>query len=289
MSATMIEPVKTGAKLIQEIEREQAPVPILWWLGQSGFAIKYAGTLILIDPYLSESLTAKYANTGRPHIRMTAAPFRAGGISFVDLVLCTHKHSDHLDPGTVPQMLEASAGAGVAVPKPLVDHTRAMGIPDNRIVSAFDGWTIRVGSMVVSAIPSAHETLDATAEGHPYLGYIIRAGNEVIYHSGDCVPYEGLGSRLRAAGVTTALLPINGRDPERGVPGNFSIEEAAALSAEAGARWLVPMHYDMFTFNTVDVSRFESYMRDHCPGRLFKVLQCGERWSPAGVSLAGEL
>ena len=33
-----------------------------WWLGQSGFLLQWKGNRILIDPYLSDSLTKKYAD-----------------------------------------------------------------------------------------------------------------------------------------------------------------------------------------------------------------------------------
>jgi L-ascorbate metabolism protein UlaG (beta-lactamase superfamily) len=44
----------------------------LWWLGQSGFLVHYDGVCIAIDPYLSDSLTHKYAATAKPHVRVTA-------------------------------------------------------------------------------------------------------------------------------------------------------------------------------------------------------------------------
>ncbi len=43
----------------------------LWWLGQSGFLVQWLGSYLLIDPYLSDSLTRKYAGTDKPHVRMT--------------------------------------------------------------------------------------------------------------------------------------------------------------------------------------------------------------------------
>ena len=51
-------------------------------------------------------------------------------------------------------------------------------------------------------------------------------------------------------GIDVALLPINGRAPERRVAGNLNGEEAAALAHEIGARLAVPMHFEMFEFNT---------------------------------------
>src|SRR5512132_2377729 len=43
----------------------------LWWLGQSGFLVQWQDHHLLLDPYLSDSLTHKYAATDKPHVRMT--------------------------------------------------------------------------------------------------------------------------------------------------------------------------------------------------------------------------
>ncbi len=279
----MIEPVKHGAELLREIEESDCESPNLWWLGQSGFAIKYRTIIFYIDPYLSESLTEKYKDTDRPHVRMTRAPFRGHEVTHADLILCTHGHSDHLDPGTVPAMLTASPRAKVVLPRRLAAKAHAAGVGYDRMSTTDSGLRIEFFKdgvyARIYAVPSAHEQLDWTPlEGYACLGYLIRFGNCTIYHSGDCVPYEGLADSLRPFNVTVALLPINGRDPARGVPGNFEIAEAAELARQIGARWLVPMHYDMFTFNTVDVGRFIDYMLFHCPEQRFKVFQCGERW-----------
>src|SRR5271166_1437098 len=98
----MIEPVRHGKELIEEIDAT-APGPgslVVWWLGQSGFLIKSRAGLLAIDLYLSEHLTKKYEATVRPHIRMTRAPIRGDELRRVDLVLASHRHSDHLDPGS---------------------------------------------------------------------------------------------------------------------------------------------------------------------------------------------
>ncbi len=106
----MIEPVRKDAELLAEIT-SSAPCPgslFVWWLGQSGFLIKSQTGLLAVDLYLSEHLTKKYESTNRPHTRMTRAPIRGHELQGVDLVLASHKHSDHLDPGTLPDLLAAS-------------------------------------------------------------------------------------------------------------------------------------------------------------------------------------
>ena len=73
-------------------------------------------------------------------------------------------------------------------------------------------------------------------------------------------------------------LPINGRDPTRGVPGNMSAAEAVDLASIIRPRFVVPHHYDMFTFNTVPASEFEAEAGKLPAGVAPRVLRCGERW-----------
>lgn len=259
----MIEPVKRERQLLDEIEQSQCANPTLWWLGHSGFVLKYRNSILYIDPYLSESRE-----------RLTSAPFRAADVTHAGLVLCTHAGEAHLDPGTVRDILRSSARAKLVIPKSLADDAQRMGIEYRRMVTTDAGLRVEFLDDRIYAVPSASNQLDwAPLGGYSHLGYLIRFGSTTIYHAGDCVPYNGLVERLRPYNVNVALLPISGR------PGNFDIAEAAQVAEEIGARWLVPMHYDMFASETVDVNRFIDHLLGHRPGQRFKVFQCGEGWA----------
>jgi L-ascorbate metabolism protein UlaG (beta-lactamase superfamily) len=110
-----------------------------------------------------------------------------------------------------------------------------------------------------------------------YLGYVLQFGGWSIYHSGDTVRYEGMAEKLRLFSVDVALLPINGRAPERRIPGNLFGGEAAQLAKDIGAKLAVPCHYEMFEFNTASP---EEFIRE-CQrlGQPFQVLPCGEKWN----------
>jgi L-ascorbate metabolism protein UlaG (beta-lactamase superfamily) len=107
----------------------------------------------------------------------------------------------------------------------------------------------------------------------------VRFGTWSLYHPGDCIPYAGQAERLRPFGLDLALLPINGRAPERRVPGNFTGLEAARLAHDIGARLAVPCHYDMFEFNTASPDAFRAEAARL--GQPCRVLGCGERFSSA--------
>ena len=63
-SGVVIEPALTDDAFLADVEARDLPVTLrLWWLGQSGFLVQLDGRHLLLDPYLSDSLTEKYAGT----------------------------------------------------------------------------------------------------------------------------------------------------------------------------------------------------------------------------------
>lgn len=250
----------------------------LWWLGQAGFLLRWSGSALLFDPYLSDSLTKKYAGSDKPHLRMTAIPIAPASLSFVDVVTASHIHTDHLDPDTLQPLLAGSKAALVA-PESIRGPVRERsGLPDARILGLDDGQAVEVGPFSLTGVAAAHNDVERDAAGRcKYLGFIVRFGRWTIYHAGDTKPHAGLCGSVRPAKPDVVLLPINGDKPERRVAGNLDGREAAELAKEVGARLAIPMHYEMFEFNTASPKPF----MDACVkvGQEFRILQCGERWS----------
>ncbi len=261
----MRNPMKSGPELVEEIDRTLSVTPTLWWLGHSGFVVRFANITFYIDACLSNP-------EGRE--RRMASPLAARDIRNADMVFATHGHPGHLDAPSIGPILQACRGAKLVLPKSAADLAHAAGIPYNRMTTTDSGLRIEYFKdnlyARVYAVPSAHPQIDWTATGgYPYLGYLIRFGRWTIYHAGDCAFYPELAAHLQPFNVNVALLPIGGS--------NFSVSEAAQLASDIGATWLVPMHYR--TFDEDRESEFVTHMLGHRPAQRFKVLQCGEKWT----------
>jgi len=253
----------------------------LWWLGQSGFLVHFRGEFLLFDPYLSEALTRKYAATDKAHVRMTARVVNPARLDFVSVVTSTHNHTDHLDAETLLPLFAAAPRARLVLPSPNVAFAvQRLGAGHReRFAPIAEGERVALGTFTIEAVPAAHEHLAAE-----FSGFVVTAGTQRIYHSGDTVLYPGMEERLRRLQIDLALLPINGRAPERRVSGNLDGPEAARLAHAIGARWVVPCHYEMFEFNTARPDAFVAECRQI--GQSYAVLRAGARWTlPGGPAL----
>jgi len=251
----------------------------LWWLGQSGFLLQWQGRHVLLDPYLSDSLTQKYAATDKPHVRMTRRVTDPNRLDFIDVVTSSHNHTDHLDAATLLPLMRASPDAKLVIPEANRSFVADRLKIDARIpVGLDDGQSVSVAGFEFTGIASAHEKLDRDARGRcQYLGYVIGFEGGRVYHSGDTVRYDGLAERLRPYQIDVAILPINGADPRRRVAGNLNGREAATLGHAMGARVVIPCHFDMFEFNTASPELFVETAK--ALGQPVRVLRGGERFT----------
>ncbi len=276
----MIKPILQDDAFLEDVSRaKRNPDQLhLWWLGQSGFLIQWQGHHLLIDPYLSDSLTKKYTGTNKPHVRMTERVIAPERLDFVDVVTSSHNHTDHLDGETLAPLLKVNPNLTLLVSRANINFAaERLQVPAKRLTSIrVGGEPVNINPFTFYAIPSAHETLEQDENGdHRYIGLILQAGKWTIYHSGDCVPYDGLAEHLKRWRIDIAILPINGRDPARAVAGNFTAEEAAQLGKQVKAKVVVPCHYEMFEFNTVSPQEF--VQTAITLGQSYQLLKSGER------------
>jgi L-ascorbate metabolism protein UlaG (beta-lactamase superfamily) len=230
----------------------------LWWLGQSGFLLQWNGKRILIDPYLSNSLTKKYATTEKPHTRMSELVVRPELLKNISIVTSSHNHTDHLDAETLLPVLKNNPSLKFVIPEAnrnfVADRLKCA---KEFLVGLNDGSVVTVNGFTFHGIPAKHNEIERDENGNSrFMGYVIEFGKYKIYHSGDTLLFEEMVELLKPFKVDVALLPINGNDSARKVAGNLNCKEAAELAKAINAKVVIPCHYDMFTFNTADVNNF---------------------------------
>ncbi len=266
--------------LFSALTTTEVPAPgiRLWSLGQAGIAIRDGSRLVLVDPYLSDWLEQPSEMNPEPVTRFQPPPMTPEEVPEPDVVLCTHEHPDHLDPGTIAVLAERSTSTVFVVPLPLVGDALALGVPDEQLIGVRVDQPFHLPGVDGLALPAAHAFHAEAFGGYTYwlddagdhraVGYVLTIGGVRIFHSGDTVFWPQMDARLAELEIDVGILPVNGRDWKRereGLVGNLTAREAADLAAAARFGLVVPCHYDGIVGNTGDLDGFVRYLTDTYP------------------------
>ncbi|MDR1204099.1 MAG: MBL fold metallo-hydrolase [Peptococcaceae bacterium] len=250
---------------IEDCRVEKGSVTV-WWLGQSGFAVKTPeGKLLLVDPYLTDAVSMGY----KPYIHQRLIPpvLRPDEIRGVSAVLYTHTHMDHMDESTAV-LLSLDPGVrfigSADVRKKLVD---ALEIPQNQVIELAVGQDASVGDVSLRAYKAMH-----SPDAQSYLVTIGGLDGRRLYFCGDSVLFRGFEKVGRENEVDCAFLPINGQG------GNMDPLGAAYAAHMLGAKAVVPSHYGMYADSTAEPKVFLSILGEKFPDIKCLILDPGEAY-----------
>ena len=275
----MIKPIQKDKQLIADINSTINKINgfRVWWLGQSGFLIQFQGKHLLFDPYLSDSLSRKYAQSDKPHTRISELVIAPSMLNMIDVVTSSHNHTDHLDAETLLPIINENPAIQLIIPEAnRVFVCERLKCKNDFPIGLNDLQSVDIEGFTITGVPAAHNSIERDEAGNlKFMGFIVAFGKYKVYHSGDTLWYNGIVETLMPYQVDIAFLPINGNKPERRVAGNLNYEEAARLGKEIDAKLTIPQHYDLFEFNTENPENFVQKAEEY--GIAYKVLQLGER------------
>jgi len=249
----------------------------VWWLGQSGFLLKWAGHGLLIDPYLSDSLSRKTEGTTVEVKRISERVVDPLQLTGVDLVVCSNTDPDRLDPETILPLRAANPTLKVVLPAgAAAEADTILGAAAPPLISVNAGTYVKCGPFDFHGINAANPKIRHDEQGNSKdLGFVILFGPFALFHSGETVWHTHLVKEVRRWSVNLAFLPINGVDgntPNRASMNGF---EAAAFAKSVSASLAVPCHYDLFDRDNAIPDEFSSCCERL--GQRFRLLKIGQR------------
>lgn len=124
------------------------------WLGTSGWRLDFAGTTVLVDPYLTRFATGLFDGTFNPATTLTVdAAVVDEHAGRPGVVLVTHSHWDHFND--VPY-LAAATGARVVGTLTTVNLARSLGVKPAQLSPVKGGEVLDFGGFVVEVVASLH-------------------------------------------------------------------------------------------------------------------------------------
>lgn len=198
------------------------------WMGQAGFLIKNSrGKVLALDVYLSDLAEKLDGNK-----RLTPALCAPEELA-VDLVLATHKHTDHLDLDSIPVWLDR--GAHLYCCRESKELCIRAGLQAELITAMQEGGVKEDGGYRIEAVYAEHGD---TAPGA--VGFMIESEGIRIYYTGDTSYQQERMKYAAEKEIQLLLLPINGEY------GNMNERDAAMLAAQVKAAVTVPCHFWTF-------------------------------------------
>lgn len=204
----------------------------VWWLGGSGFVFKTeASKQIWIDPYISDFARGVFG------IGRAFPPPLATDEAAPDVVISTHWHEDHLDPGFIPALARRLPTVNFIMPRSAMARAVTWGLPTQQISPLAQGETLQIPGGTVTGVVARHEAGVPGWEVPDALGVSLKLDGICVYHSGDTDYDPRIHRALTGTKFALATLCINGS------VGNMNAPEAALLAYHLTVGAVVPHHH----------------------------------------------
>jgi len=182
----------------------------LWFIGHGTLMFRYGDMFIHIDPVSRE---ADYSE-----------------MPDADLIIITHEHGDHLDPGAIKEIFKYGT-------RIICNESSASALVDCTIMANGDKIEL-FADLSIEAVP-AYNIKNERSPGNPFHpkgngnGYILGIGGKRIYVAGDT---ENIPEMKEFRDIDIAFLPMN-------LPYTMSPEMAADAALMIKPDILYPYHF----------------------------------------------
>ncbi len=228
------------------------PTPAQWssnaitatWLGHATVLVNFYGLNILTDPVLFPRIGAGLPfGTVGPR-RFVSPALAVSQLPYIDLVLLSHAHMDHLD---LPSLHSLPGGTQAVTAKETSDLLRRSPFRHVQELGWGQSASLKTahGDIQVSAIEVNHwgaRWKRDTFRG--YNGYVLEREGKKVLFGGDTAMTDCFRP-LRCQGpYQLAIMPIGSYNP--GIRSHCTPEQSVAMANACGAEYFLPIHHRTF-------------------------------------------
>ncbi|WP_299108034.1 MBL fold metallo-hydrolase [uncultured Tenacibaculum sp.] len=216
----------------------------LIWYGHSAFLLQMDGKNILLDPMFGE-VAAPLTFLGEKRFNKQM-PLEIEKLPYIDAVVISHDHYDHLDYESIEKLKPKVAH--YFVPLAVGVHLKAWGIPEEKITE-LDWWQeTTYKDIQLVCTPSQHFSGRKMNNRQSTLwsSWVIKSTSSNIFFSGD----SGYGKHFTAIGkkygpFDFAMLEC-GQYNEMWPDIHMFPEETAQAGVDVQAKAIMPIHWGSF-------------------------------------------
>lgn len=215
------------------------------WLGHSSLLINIDGFIILTDPLFER----KVSPVGPTRFN-EEFPVDGADLPFVDAVIISHNHYDHLNKYSVRQLSDKTNI--FIVPLRLGETLVKWGVPKEKIIEL--GWwgeTHPRSGLTIAATPSQHFSGRGLFDRNKTLwaSWVIKTENHKLFFSGDTGYFNGFREIGEKYGPFDVAFMECGAYNERWPDVHMFPEQTVQAFTDLGGRILQPIHWATFNLS----------------------------------------
>ncbi len=220
------------------------------WIGHSTSLISLDGMLILTDPIFSNSASSLPLAPKRFHNRL---PISVEGLPYIDIVLISHDHYDHLDYDTI---IKINPKTGVFyTPLGVGAHLEKWGVAPEKIIE-FDWWESGVHKSGIKLVagPARHFSgrMITDKDNTQWASWIIIGKKHRVFFSGDSGYFETFSEIGKKYGPFQVTMLEMGAYNKFWPEIHMNPEEAVKAHMDLRGEILLPIHWGTFSLSTHD-------------------------------------
>ena len=206
-------------------------------LGILGVAIESNGKLLMVDPYLLDTL---HETSGEDFARMV--PVNDTWLNArPDMVLLTHDHADHLDMPSLQALITGEKPVELIAGINGWQKVRGTLPGQVNYIMFTPGCEWTSGDFHIRAVNARHSDLTG-------LGFVITVEDKKILISGDTLYFGDAAPEI--GNVDIAVVVMNGKG------NNMNCVDAARYASEVDAKVAIPAHWGLFEKFSDDPDKF---------------------------------
>ncbi|NBI28517.1 hypothetical protein ERL59_06075 [Chengkuizengella sp. YPA3-1-1] len=217
------------------------------WFGHSAVLIEIEGKTLFLDPMLGKAPTPFPMFAGNRYSEKI--PIEILDLPFIDAVLLSHDHYDHLDYGSIKK-LKNKVGM-FYVPLGVGSHLVRWGVAKEKI-DEMDWWEeIQFDNLTFACTPSIHFSGRSVNDRNKTLwcSWVISGETTNLFFSGD----SGFGSHFAQIGEKYGPFDLTmmecGQYDKRWSAIHMTPEETVQAQIDVKGKILIPIHWAAFTLS----------------------------------------
>jgi len=217
----------------------------LTWFGHSAFLLEIDDKNILLDPMLGKVPSPTPWFGARRYSR--TLPIEIEKLPFIDAVILSHDHYDHLDYGSIMKLKDKVGN--FYMPLGVGNHLRSWGIAEEKI-HELNWWDeVQLNETQFVCTPARHFSGRGILDQKSTFwgSWVILGKNDKVYFSGDggyAPHFKEIGEKF--GGFDLALMEC-GQYNKSWSDIHMMPEETAQAGVDVKAKVMMPIHWGAFT------------------------------------------